>query len=97
MKVLSTRPKPIKFIDDYIDIPNKLISRNQLLDLYIDAMFINTELMLTIIDISIKYRCLVPLDNRISEELLYVLDNVLSNYNRSGFFIKLIHCDGEFK
>ena len=47
----------------------KLISSNQLFDLDIDVVFMNTHPMLTTIDISIKYRCLVPLYNRNAEEL----------------------------
>ena len=42
MKGRSTCPKPVQVIDDYIETTKKITSINQLLDLDIDFMFINT-------------------------------------------------------
>ena len=92
-----TFPKPVKVIDDLIEIPKELISRNQLLYLAIYFVLLNTQSMLTTIYVSIKYRWLVPLDDRTAEEVYRGLYNVLSHYNISEFFMKQIHCDGWFK
>ena len=54
--------------------------RNQLLDLDIDVMFIDIQPMLTTTDRSIKYRCLVPLDDRTAEELYRGFYHVLRRY-----------------
>ena len=40
---------------------------------------------------------MVPLDDRTDEELYRGYDNFQRHYNRAGFFMKQIHCDGEFK
>ena len=61
------------------------MSRNQLLDLDIDGMFIDTQPMLTTTDRSIKYRCLVLFYNRPDEDIYRVSNNALRYYNRAGF------------
>ena len=50
LKGKSTHPKPVQVIDDSIEITKELIRGNQLLDLAVDVIFINTQPMLTIID-----------------------------------------------
>ena len=85
LKGIYTCPKSFHVIDDSIDIPEKLIIQNQLLDLAIDVIFIKTQPMLTTIDISIKHRCFVSLDDRTSEELYCGLENDISHYNRAVF------------
>ena len=49
LKGKYAHPKPIQVIDDYIEIPEELISINYLLSLDIDVMFINTHPMFTTI------------------------------------------------
>ena len=53
--------------------------------------------MLTSIDQTIRFRLLVPLKSRTLEELYRGIDVILRNYNKAGFTIDTIHCDGEFK
>ena len=53
--------------------------------------------MLTTIDRSIKYICLMPLDDRTSEEIYRGLEIFQSHYNRAGFLMKLMHRGGVFK
>ena len=62
-----------------------MIGINQLLDLSIDGIFIITQLVLTNIGRSIKFICLVILDNRTAEDKYRGLDNVMSHYNRAVF------------
>ena len=97
LKGRSTRPNPEKVIDDIIDIPEELIRKNNAIELAIDLIFINQVILMTTIDRTVKYRTVVPLDSRRKEELYRGLDTVLRLYNKAGFKIKMIHCDGEFK
>ena len=60
-------------------------------------MFINTQPMFTTICRSIKCRCLIPLDDRTTEEICCGLENVPRHYNRAVFFMKKMHCDGGFE
>ena len=53
--------------------------------------------MLTSIDQTIEFRLLVPLKSRTLEELYRGMDVILRNYNKAGFKINTIHCNGEFK
>ena len=62
-----------------------------------DIMYVNGMPMLTGIDRSIRFRCLVPLDNRTAPELYKRLDVILRHYNDGGYNIRSIHCDQEFK
>ena len=62
-----------------------------------DIMFINKKAMLKAVDKVIKYRSLIPLDNRTKGEVLKALSVIIRHYRRAGFSIKRIECDGEFK
>jgi len=50
-----------------------------------DLMYVNGMPMLTGIDRSIRFRHLVPLDNRTAEELYRGLDKVTRQYNAAEF------------
>ena len=60
-------------------------------------MFINQQSLFTEIEKYIGFRGLVTLDNRINEYLYRGLDLVRIHYNKAGFSVKCIECDGEFK
>ena len=60
-------------------------------------MFINGIPLFTSIDKTLRYRALVPLENRYSDELFRALDTVLRHYNSAGYQAKTIYCDREFK
>ena len=62
-----------------------------------DIMFLNGMPMLMTIDKTIRFRALVPLNNRYAEELYRGLDGVMRKYNSAGHEIECIDCDGEFK
>ena len=62
-----------------------------------DIMFLNGMPMLTTIDKTIRFRVLVPLNNRLAEELYRGLDVVMQKYNSAGHEIECIDCDREFK
>ena len=85
LKGIFTRAKPVQVIDYLIEMPKELIISNQLLYLDIGVMFINTQPMFTTNDRSIQYICLVPLDDKIAEEIYCVLGNVIRHYKRAGF------------
>jgi hypothetical protein len=53
--------------------------------------------MLTAIDRAIKFRSLVPMNTNQNVEYYRALDPILRHYNRAGFVIRMIHCDGEFR
>ena len=62
-----------------------------------DIMYVNGMPMLTGIDRSIRFRGLVPLASRVASELYNALDVILRAYNKRGYTIKTINCDGEFR
>ena len=97
LKGKSTRRRPTPVRDDYIEIPPELIEKNQNLIYALDLMYVNNMPMMTGIDRSIRFRTLVPLKNREAKELYRGIDNVFRCYNKAGFRIGSIHCDGEFK
>jgi hypothetical protein len=43
-----------------------------------------------------RYRSAIPIQNCTHKEYYRVLDMVLRKYNRAGFHIKTIHCNGKF-
>ena len=98
LKGRTTRRNPAPTKADYIDIPEELLQDNRDVDLYIDVMFVNKNIpLLTTIDGTIKFRHVVPLENRTSDVFYAAIDKVLRLYNKGGFRITHIHCDGEFR
>ena len=97
LKGKSTRPKPPVVIDDHVDIPQEILENNAHVELCMDIMFVNELPFLTTIDRQIKFRSLVPMESRTSKESFKRIDMVLRHYNKAGFTIKRIYCDGEFK
>ena len=52
--------------------------------------------MLTTIDTTVRFRILVPLTSRRSDEYIRGLKAILRHYNKGGFFVHQINCDGEY-
>jgi hypothetical protein len=97
LKVKSTRRKPKPVRSDLIEIPKEIITKHHDIDLCMGAMYLNEcGIMLTTIDRAIKFRSLVPMNTKQHVEYYHALNQILRYYNRAGFVIRTIHCDGEF-
>ena len=96
LKGKSTRNTPPPVINDLIDIPPELKTRNNL-TLCMDIMFVWGLPFLTTIDRTIRFRAAVPLKNRTSKEIYAALDMVLRHYTKAEYIISDIHCDQEFR
>jgi hypothetical protein len=97
LKGKSTRRKPKPVRKDLIEIPKEIITKHHDVELCMDTMYVNECGMLTAIDRTIKFRSLVPMNTKQHEEYYRALDQILRHYNNSGFVIKTIHCDGEYR
>ena len=53
--------------------------------------------MLTAIDRSIRFRSVVPIDTKTQSDYYKALDVIFRQYNKGGFVIKTIYCDGEYR
>ena len=62
-----------------------------------NIMFVNEIPILTGIDRTIRYQYLVCLDSHSADEIYKGIDKTFREYNKSGFLIREIHCDREFK
>jgi hypothetical protein len=60
-------------------------------------MHVNQCGFMTTIDQTIQFQKPLPIENCIHEEYYRVLDMVLQLYNSTGFYIKTIHCNREFR
>ena len=65
--------------------------------LCVDLMFVNGIPFLMAIDRTIRYRSVVPLENRTKDQLYKALDVVLHMYNEAGYRIREIHANNEFR
>ena len=65
----SIRPKSPRVVDDFIEIPDEIKMKHKDLILCIDNTFVNNMPMFTLIDKSLHFRALVPLENRQADEL----------------------------
>ena len=97
LKGKSTRKKVETVREDNIEIPKELIEQHREIELCMDTMYVNEVGMLTTIDRTVRFRSVVPITSRTNEEYYRALDQVLRHYNRAGFKIKTIHCDGEYR
>jgi hypothetical protein len=79
-----------------IEIPVELIMKHHDIKLCMDTTYVNECSMLTVIDRTIKYQSLVPIETRQHKEYFRPLDKILRYYNNAGFVITEIHCDGEY-
>ena len=97
LKGKSTRRKVETVREDNIEIPKELVEQHREIELCMDTMYVNEVGMLTTIDRTIKFRTVMPIASRTNEEYYRALDQVLRHYNKAGFKIKTIHCDGEYR
>ena len=97
LKGKTTRQTPKPVVADEVMIPSELLMKHRQIELCMDTMFVNKQPFLTSIDKSVRFRSLVPLKSQSGEEYLRALQFIMRHYNKGGFFIQLIHCDGEYK
>ena len=98
LKGKSVRPHPpCVRAADVFEIPPEIKETHNPLTLSIDLIYICGMPMLTSIDHTIKYRCLIPLASRNAPELYSALDKIYRLYNHAGFEIDPIHADNEFR
>jgi hypothetical protein len=93
-KSMKRKPKPVR--SDLIEIPKEIFIKHHDIDLCTDAMYVHACGMLTAIDRTIKFQSLVPMNTKQHVEYYRALDQILRHYNRAGFVIRTIHCNGEF-
>ncbi len=96
LKGKTTRQQSPRVKEDLVEIPRELKQKHKNLIFCMDIMYVNGMPMLTGIDRSIRFRSLVPLDNRTADELYNGLDKILRHYNNAEYVIKKIYCDQEF-
>ena len=97
LKGKTTRQKPPIVREDLVEIPPEIKLQIKDLVYSMDIMFVNNLPVLTGIDGRIRYRSSVKLRNRTADELYSALDEIFRFYNHAGFFIRMIHCDNEFR
>ncbi|MGC8551180.1 MAG: hypothetical protein ACP5M4_16005, partial [Acidobacteriaceae bacterium] len=97
LKGRTTSKAPPRVKEDLVEVPLELKEKHKNLTFCMDILYVNGMPMLTGIDRSIRFRSLVPLDNRTTEELFEGLYKILRHYNSAGHNIETILCDQEFK
>ena len=90
------RIKPPVVREDNIEIPQELLQRYNDLTYCMDIMYVNGMPMLTGLDKTIKYRALVPLENRKKKALYSAMDKIFRLYNGAGCTVTGLFCDLEF-
>ena len=82
---------------DLVEIRNEITEKHHDIELCMDTMFVNECGMLTAIDRSIRFRSVVPIDTKTQSDYYKALDVIFRRYNKGGFVIKTIYCDGEYR
>ena len=94
LKGKSTRRKPKPVRKDLVEIPIEITEKHHDIELCMDTMFVNECGMLTVIDRSIRFRNVVPIDTKTQSDYYKALNVIFRQYNKGGFVIKTIYCDG---
>ena len=97
LKGKSTRPNTTPATNNNIQIPKEIMEKHKEVELCIDIMYVNGIAFLTSIDKTIRYRAVIPLENRLKTQLYKAIDKITRLYNGAGISITVIHIDGEFK
>ena len=90
---MKKKPYPIRV--EVVEFLPEIIAQIRDLILSLDDFYVCNIPMLSSIDRTIRYRSVVPLDNRNKEELFEGHDKILRNYNGTGFDIGTISSDHE--
>lgn len=85
------------FVDDEIEIPEEFVAKRKDLESVIDGIYINLEILLTTVNISIIFKSCVPLPSSKYKEVYKRLDEVLHCYHKGGYTVTKIHADIEFE
>ena len=97
IKGKTTRSKPKIVKSDQIEIPPEMKETAREVILYIDTIFINGIPFLTTIGHPMYYRTCLKIPNTTSEAYYKVINKVFRMYNKGGYTIKRIDCDGEYE
>ena len=97
LKGRTTRLRPSVVREDKIKVPEELVAERNDIVYCMDIFYVNGMTMLCGIDKTIRYRIIVPLENRTASSLYEGLDKILRLYNKAKFYIKTIQCDREFE
>ena len=92
-KLTRRKPKPVR--KDLVEIPAKITEKHHNIELCMDTMFINECRMLTVIDRLIRFQSVVLIDTKTQDDYYKALDVIFRQYNKGGFVIKTIYCNGE--
>ena len=93
----TTRQRKKVVVDYFIEIPRELIENNQEFILCMEIIFINQKALFTTIYKDIRFLGLVTISNITKEGCNRDLNVVIRYYNKAGFSVKRIECDGKFK
>ena len=97
LKGKTTRSTPRPVSNDEIIIPKEIYEKHQELTFHMDTMFINGIGFLTSVGHPIYYRMCKPIESTSHDDYYKTLDKAFRAYNKAGFRIKTIQCDGEYK
>jgi hypothetical protein len=87
----------VPVVNDYIDIPHKLTSKQQNVILCIDGNKVNGLLFLTTISKNICYQTAQYIESKSISKYQSALKEVIQLYNKAGFKITKIRADNEFR
>ena len=97
LKGKTTRTTPKAVIKDKIKIPREIYERHNEITLHMDTIYINGMAFLTSIGYPICYRMCTPLPSTTHTDYYKIIDKALRTYNKGGFTIKYIYCDGKYR
>jgi hypothetical protein len=96
LKGKTTRKTPIPVINDYIEIPQELFTKQDKIIICIDGIKVNGLTFLMTISKNIFYRTAQFIDKKTVSNYTEALREILQVYNKAGFHVMEIQSDNEF-
>ena len=82
---------------DVVEIPEELVAEHKKVALCINTLTVNGIKFLFTISKRIKYHTAEQIPDQTAETFFSKINNVLRIYNKAGFTINSIHCNGEYQ
>jgi hypothetical protein len=97
LKGKTTRKTPSSVVNNYIEIPEELYTKQNNINLCINEIKVNGLYFLTTISKNIYYQTAQVIEKKTVSNYTKAMTDILQVYNKVGFHVKEIQSDNEFQ
>ena len=91
------RRNPASIVNNYVDIPRKILESRKELEVSIDIMFVNKIPLLVIIRKGLKFTTIEYISNISEISLVKYMNKIVRHYKSHGLLVSTMFIDPEFQ